>query len=124
MDYYKKLSADLSSALKSVPLISGIRQYGVYIMGVSFLFILLSAFTVPIGGFLITLFKYTFMFSLLLLFIEYLNNYLLLGLWGYAITRLISLLFRFNWPDFAALILFSWLGYIVFKKIGEIKLNG
>jgi hypothetical protein len=70
------------------------------------------------------LFVYIFMFSLILLFIEYQNNYLLLGLLGYALTRLISMLFGFTWFKLAAMLLFLGLSYIVFKKIGDIKLKG
>ncbi|HBN83198.1 MAG TPA: hypothetical protein DDZ89_05085 [Clostridiales bacterium] len=123
MDYYKKISEYLGDALKSVPIIAKISSYGVYICGVSLFFILLSAFSVPFGGFLNTLFTYVFMFSLILLFIEYQNNYLLLGLLGYALTRLISMFFWFSWSKLAAMILFLGLAYIVFKKIGDIKLN-
>ncbi|MGI6563235.1 MAG: hypothetical protein ACOX3Q_11870 [Clostridia bacterium] len=124
MDYYKNISKNLGEALKSIPLIEKISDYGVYICGVSLIFVLLSAFTVPFGGFLNMLFVYIFMFSLILLFIEYQNNYLLLGLLGYALTRLISMLFGFTWFKLAAMLLFLGLSYIVFKKIGDIKLKG
>lgn len=123
MDYYKKISKYLGEALKTIPIVEKISQYGLYINGISLLLILLSAFTVPFGGFLNTLFTYVFMFSAILLFIEYQNSYLLLSLLGYALTRFISILFRFTWPKLFALILFLWLAYIVFKKIGDIKLK-
>ena len=51
MDYYKNISKNLGEALKSIPLIEKISDYGVYICGVSLIFVLLSAFTVPFGGF-------------------------------------------------------------------------
>jgi hypothetical protein len=35
MDYYKNISKNLGEALKSIPLIEKISDYGVYICGVS-----------------------------------------------------------------------------------------
>jgi len=123
MDYYKRIGSDLKELLLSIPWVSKINNYSVYVMGVSLVVLLLYAFTISLGGFIYALVYYLFLFSLLLCYVNYLNTYLLIGLWGFAFTRLVSLLFFFNWSNLVALLLFAFLGYIVFRKIGEIKLN-